>query len=173
MGRYEIRPADGSRSNRKRVGRGVGSGRGKTAGKGSKGQKSRSGYTKRPWFEGGQMPLQRRVPKRGFKNIFKKRYQVVNLKDLDRLTAGEVDAAVLREAGLIRTARKPVKILGDGELSRKISVRADAFSASARRSIEAAGGVCMVVGAPGAGATGSGPAEAGVEDKSIEARNAR
>ena len=144
MGRYEIKPADGSRSNRKRIGRGVGSGLGKTAGKGMKGQKSRSGYSRRPWFEGGQMPLQRRIPKRGFTNIFKVSYQVVNLGDLEKLKADEVDQVSLAEAGLVRTPRKPVKILGEGELTRKVTVKADAFSNSARQAIESAGGTCVV-----------------------------
>ncbi|MFC1544040.1 50S ribosomal protein L15 [Gemmatimonadota bacterium] len=143
MGRYEIKPADGSRSNRKRLGRGPGSGRGKTAGKGHKGQKARSGHKNRPWFEGGQMPLQRRVPKRGFTNPFHKVFQVVNLKDLEKVKGGEIDRAALREVGLIRSVGKPVKILGEGSIERKVTVRVDAFSEAARRAIEAAGGSCV------------------------------
>jgi large subunit ribosomal protein L15 len=144
MGRYEIRPAEESRQPRKRLGRGPGSGLGKTAGKGHKGQKARSGYKSKPGFEGGQMPLQRRVPKRGFKNPFRRSFQVVNLADLQKLEAAAVDQSALAAAGLVRSARQPVKILGGGEISRRIKVTADAFSENARRAIEAAGGSCSV-----------------------------
>lgn len=145
MGRYDIKPADGSRRSRKRVGRGPGSGTGKTAGRGSKGQKSRSGYTNRAWFEGGQMPLQRRVPKRGFKNPFKTVYEVVNVGDLDRVKTDEIDKGVLKEAGLIRSEKLLVKLLGDGKIERKVNVTVEAFSASAREAIEAAGGRCNII----------------------------
>ncbi|MFO7769660.1 MAG: 50S ribosomal protein L15 [bacterium] len=148
MARYKIEPAEGSRGSRKRVGRGPGSGKGKTAGKGTKGQKSRAGYTYRPWFEGGQMPLQRRVPKRGFKNPFRTPYQVVNLGDLEKVDSGEVDKQVLKDAGLIRHADKPVKVLGEGELTGKVNVTADAFSGSARRAIEEAGGSVTILEGP-------------------------
>jgi large subunit ribosomal protein L15 len=144
MGRYKIKPAEGSRTPVKRLGRGPGSGLGKTAGKGHKGQKARSGHKNRAWFEGGQMPLQRRVPKRGFKNPFRKAYQVVNLGDLQKLEVDTVDQHLLAEAGLVRSADQPVKVLGGGEISRKVAVTADAFSESARQAIEAAGGNCMV-----------------------------
>ena len=145
MGRYDIKPADGSRRTRKRVGRGPGSGRGKTAGRGTKGQKSRSGYTKRAWFEGGQMPLQRRVPKRGFKNPFKTVYEVVNIGELDRVKTDEIDKGVLKEAGLIRSEKLPVKLLGTGKIDRKLNVTVEAFSVSAREAIEAAGGSCTTI----------------------------
>ena len=145
MARYKIKPADGSRGSRKRLGRGAGSGKGKTAGKGTKGQKSRSGHTYRAWFEGGQMPLQRRVPKRGFKNPFRTSYQVVNLGDLERVGKADIDKQALEDAGLIRHADEPVKILGDGELKEKVNVTADAFSGTARRAIEEAGGSVTIL----------------------------
>ena len=148
MGRYDIKPADGSRRARKRVGRGTGSGYGKTAGKGTKGQKSRSGYKQRAWFEGGQMPLQRRVPKRGFTNIFKVPYQVVNLGDLERVKGDVVTKEILEECRLIRSASKPVKLLGNGDIHKKYDVTVDAFSASARKAIEDAGGTCTALEPP-------------------------
>jgi large subunit ribosomal protein L15 len=141
---YQINPTDGSRGRRKRVGRGTGSGLGKTAGKGHKGQKARSGHSRRAWFEGGQMPLQRRIPKRGFTPLFKQRFQVVNLNDLEHLEAVEVDARVLKQAGLIRDVDGPVKILGQGSLTRPLQIKAEAFSATARQAVEAAGGNCLV-----------------------------
>lgn len=137
---HELSPAPGSRKSRKRVGRGPGSGLGKTAGRGHKGQKSRSGYSRRAAFEGGQMPLVRRVPKRGFTNIFRTAYTVVNLDALAELE-GTVDPQVLREKGLVRKNR-PVKVLGGGEISKALVVRAHGFSATARSKIEAAGGTC-------------------------------
>jgi len=145
MGRYVIKPAEGSRRSGKRIGRGIGSGYGKTAGKGTKGQKSRSGHKHRAWFEGGQMPLQRRIPKRGFRNIFRIPYQVVNLKDLMRVKGGVIDKEALAEAGLIRSAKKPVKLLGGGEVQKKLKVTVDAITASARRAIEDAGGSCTIL----------------------------
>lgn len=141
---HDLAPARGSKKARKRVGRGPGSGFGKTAGRGHKGQKSRSGYTRRPGFEGGQMPLVRRVPKRGFTNIFRTEYVVINVDRLAELAAdgaSEVTPETLSEAGLVRH-RKLVKILGDGELDRALTVKAHAFSKPARQKIEAAGGTC-------------------------------
>lgn len=145
MGRYEMNPAEGSRQTRKRIGRGPGSGTGKTAGKGHKGQRARSGYSRRAWFEGGQMPLQRRVPKRGFKNPFRTVYEVVNVGDLERVEAEHVDKETLKEAGLIRSINVPVKMLGNGKLEKTFNVTVEAFSASARTAIEAAGGTCTVI----------------------------
>ena len=138
--------AKGSIKKRKRIARGEGSNRGGTATKGMNGQKSRSGYNKRAWFEGGQMPLQRRVPKRGFNNIFKKEYQVVNVETLQKLVDdkkvadGTFDAVVLFKNGAISKAAVPYKVLGNGELKAKINIEAHAFSASAKQKIETAGG---------------------------------
>ncbi len=144
-GIHDLRPSPGATHSRKRLGRGPGSGHGKTAGRGSKGQKSRSGYRHQRGFEGGQMPLHRRVPKRGFTNIFRIEYDIVNISDLNRFEAG---AAVTPEslAGM-RLARKsrPVKILGDGEIGKALTVSAHKFSAGARARIEAAGGRCEVI----------------------------
>lgn len=140
---HELSPAPGSRRTRKRVGRGPGSGLGKTAGRGHKGQKSRGGYSRRAGFEGGQMPLVRRVPKRGFTNVFRTEYTVVNLDALEGLE-GTVDPQVLRDRGLVRKGR-PVKVLGRGEVSKALVVRAHRFSAKARSKIEAAGGTCEEV----------------------------
>jgi large subunit ribosomal protein L15 len=137
---HELSPAKGSKHSKKRVGRGPGSGLGKTAGRGEKGQKSRTGYSSRPGFEGGQMPLIRRVPKRGFTNIWKTEYAVVNLSQLAELE-GEVNPQVLAEHGLVRSGKK-VKVLGDGEIGKALTVVADKFSKSAREKIEAAGGRC-------------------------------
>ena len=137
---HELSPAKGSKQKRKRVGRGPGSGLGKTAGRGEKGQKSRTGYSSRPGFEGGQMPLVRRVPKRGFTNIFKTEYSVVNVGELAELE-GEVSPEVLVRRGLVRSGR-PVKVLGEGELGKALRVTANKFSKSARAKIEAAGGTC-------------------------------
>jgi large subunit ribosomal protein L15 len=144
---HDLHPAPGAKKSRKRIGRGPGSGTGKTAGKGHKGQKSRSGYSRRYGFEGGQMPLVRRLPKRGFFNIFKVEFQVVNLRDLDRVFAdGEtVSVETLVEKGLVRGGKRPVKVLGDGELTKKLTVQVQKFSASARAGIEKAGGRCEVV----------------------------
>ena len=137
----DLAPAPGAKKSRKRVGRGAGSGLGKTAGRGHKGQKSRSGGGTPPWFEGGQMPLQRRVPKRGFTNIFKKRYMVVNVGDLDRFPEGsEVGLQELIEAGLVRKVYDGVKRLADGEITRPLTVKVHKASASAISRIEAAGG---------------------------------
>ena len=138
---HTLTPAKGSKHSRKRVGRGPGSGLGKTAGKGHKGQKSRSGYARMAGFEGGQMPLVRRVPKRGFTNLFKTSYAVVNLHQLEDFE-GEVTPESLVERGLVRSGSL-VKVLGDGELSRPLTVVAHKFSRSARAKIEAAGGSCQ------------------------------
>ena len=130
----------GGRKNRKRVGRGIGSGTGKTSGKGQKGQKSRSGGSPHPWFEGGQMPLQRRLPKRGFTNIFKKEYEIVNVADLARCAGIDpVTPEVMKEKGLIKKNRA-VKILGCGELKESLNVHAHKFSSSAQDKIEKSGG---------------------------------
>jgi large subunit ribosomal protein L15 len=137
----ELSPAEGATRPRKRVGRGVGSGWGKTSGRGSKGQKSRSGGNVRPGFEGGQMPIHRRLPKRGFKNPFKKRIAVVNLRDLAGFESGAVvDAAALAKAGLVKGVWDGVKILGDGEIANPITVKACSVSSGARVKIESVGG---------------------------------
>jgi large subunit ribosomal protein L15 len=141
-----LKPKKGSRHAKKRVGRGPGSGHGKTAGRGEKGQKSRSGYSRMLGFEGGQMPLHRRLPKRGFTNIFKKVFAVVNVSDLDRFDNGaSIDESTLRGEGLIKGAADGIKILGDGKLTKKLNVKATKFSASARKQIEAAGGTCQEI----------------------------
>lgn len=141
-----LKPAKGATRNRKRIGRGEGSGWGKTCGKGQKGQNSRSGGGVRPGFEGGQMPINRRLPKRGFSNYrFKVEYDVLNVADLSRFEAGStVDPDALASAGLVRKGR-PVKVLGDGELSAKLTVKAHKFSKSAVAKIEAAGGAAETV----------------------------
>ena len=140
---HELSPAKGSKQARKRIGRGPGSGIGKTSGRGEKGQKSRSGYAQRLGFEGGQMPLIRRVPKRGFTNIFKTEYSVVNLSQLAELAPEVTDVTpeILAERGMVRSG-KPVKVLGDGEIGKALKVTANKFSKSARAKIEAAGGTC-------------------------------
>jgi len=141
-----LKYAPGSVKKKKRIGRGQGSGSGKTAGRGHKGQRSRSGSKIRPWFEGGQMPLQRRVPKRGFTNIFRKQFQIVNLKDLDRVKkAGVISPEVLFDSGVIGNKNIPVKVLGDGELKKAMDVSAHAFSASAKEKIEKSGGKVVVL----------------------------
>ena len=142
----DLTAVPGSRRGPKRIGRGIGSGWGKTSGKGSKGQKARSGGSIRPGFEGGQMPLQRRVPKRGFTNIFAKEYRAVNVGALEKLEDGAtVDAKALAEAGIAKSGGRKIKILGGGKLSKKLTVRAAAFSGSAKQKIEAAGGKAEVV----------------------------
>ena len=142
---HELSPAPGSVKDSKRIGRGHGSGNGKTAGKGHKGQKARSGHGMRAGFEGGQMPLQRRVPKRGFNNIFATRYAIVNVSDLNAFDNNAVvDTEALRAKGLVKKAEYGVKILGNGELSKAVTVKAAAFSESAKAKIEAAGGKAEV-----------------------------
>lgn len=141
-----LKPAAGSTKNRKRLGRGPGSGTGKTAGKGHKGQNARSGGGVKPGFEGGQMPLQRRLPKRGFTSLNKKVYALVNLRDLEVFEAGSViDIDALGKAGLIGGVKDGVKILADGELSKALTVQAHKFSKSAAEKIEAAGGKAEVL----------------------------
>jgi large subunit ribosomal protein L15 len=146
-----LKYAPGSRKNRKKIGRGEGSGRGGTATKGMNGQLSRSGVKKRAWFEGGQMPLQRRVPKFGFTNIFKTEYQVINLNTLQRLAESKtIKTGVLKledfkKLGLISTTKKPVKILGKGELKSKINIEVNACSRSAKEKIESAGGTIKIL----------------------------
>lgn len=141
-----LSPAPGSTREVKRIGRGHGSGNGKTAGKGHKGQKARAGRGIRPGFEGGQMPLYRRVPKRGFNNIFAERYAEINVEKLNLLEDGiTVDAKVLVEAGLIKKVLDGVKVLGNGNLERKLTVKAVKFTESAKQKIEAAGGKAEVV----------------------------
>lgn len=140
----ELKPSKGARKKSKRVGRGPGSGSGKTAGKGHKGQKARSGGVKGPGFEGGQMPLQRRLPKRGFTNIFRKEYAVVNLGDLSDLS-GTITPETLMEQGIVRHAKSGIKILGVGELKSALTIRAHKFSKSAVDKIQAAGGKAEVI----------------------------
>lgn len=135
-----LTPVEGSVKNRKRVGRGHGSGLGRSSGRGDKGAGQRSGFKRRAWFEGGQMSLARRLPKRGFTNIFKKDFQIVNLTKIESLGLSVVSAKELFENGLIRSNLKPVKVLGDGKLSSKIDITATAFSISAKLKIQEAGG---------------------------------
>ncbi len=143
---HGLRPAKGANKKRKRVGRGPGSGHGKTATRGEKGQKSRSGFSQKVGFEGGQMPLHRRLPKRGFTNKFAKEYAILNVRDLNKFEDGtEVTPELLRQEGLVRKGKDGVRILGEGELSRKLTVRAHHFSESARQKIEQAGGSVEVV----------------------------
>jgi len=137
----DIKPAPGSRKSARRVGRGPSSGSGKTSGKGHKGQKARSGGSVRPGFEGGQMPMQRRLPKRGFRNIFRKEFAVLNLKDLAQLEdVSEITPEVLVEKRLVGGKSQGIKLLGEGEISRPVTVRLHAVSGSAREKITAAGG---------------------------------
>lgn len=143
----KLAPPKGANRKTKRVGRGIGSGHGKTATRGYKGQKSRSGTSIRPGFEGGQMPLYRRLPKRGFTNIFRKEYSVVNLKNLASFEPGaQVDPEALKAAGIVRNLRDGLKVLGVGELSHALRVRAHKFSKSAAEKIQKAGGTVEVIG---------------------------
>jgi large subunit ribosomal protein L15 len=135
----------GSKKKAKRKGKGIGSGHGKTACRGQKGQKSRSGAKSRPWFEGGQMPLQRRIPKRGFTNIFRCKYQTVNLKDLNRINVDQVTPEILFKERIIRKKRALTKILGNGEMTKSLQIKAHAFSKSAIKKIEAAGGKAITL----------------------------
>ena len=139
-----LTPVPGSTKNRKRVGRGAGSGLGRSSGRGDKGAQQRSGFKRRPWFEGGQMALARRLPKRGFTNLFRKEFQIVNLEAIENLGLDTVDAQILADNGLVRSALKPIKILADGELKLKVIVTASAFSESAKEQIEQAGGTATV-----------------------------
>lgn len=141
---HELKPAEGSRQVRNRVGRGTSSGNGKTAGRGQKGQKARSKV--RLGFEGGQMPLFRRMPKRGFNNINRKEYAIVNLETLNKFEDGaEVTPALMVEAGIVKNEKDGVKVLGNGELNKKLTVKANKFYASAKAAIEAAGGQAEVM----------------------------
>jgi large subunit ribosomal protein L15 len=143
---HDLSPAKGSRQKRKRVGRGPGSGHGKTSCRGHKGQKARSGGGPARGFEGGQMPLQRRLPKRGFTNIFKSMYNIINVEDLNRFDANtKVDAGVLTEEGLLRKKRLGVKLLGNGKVKHPIAIRVDRASRSAKEKIEAAGGRVEII----------------------------
>lgn len=144
--RHELQPAPGSRKERNRVGRGIGSGNGKTSGKGHKGQNARSGGGVRIGFEGGQTPLFRRLPKRGFTNIHRKEYAIVNLEALNRFEDGtEVTPELLLETGVVSKLKAGIKVLGNGELTKKLTVKAHKFSASAKEAIEAAGGTTEVI----------------------------
>ena len=142
---HNLRPAKGSKKTRRRVGRGTGSGMGKTSGRGENGQGSRSGWSSRPGREGGQMPLYRRIPKRGFFNIFRTSYQVVNVSDLSRCSANEITNESLKAAGLISKIKEPIKILGNGEIKKALTVKVQAFSKSAKEKIEKAGGKAEVI----------------------------
>lgn len=190
---HDLSPAEGSRKPRTRVGRGIAAGKGKTAGRGTKGQKSRTGGTIQPWFEGGQTPIHVRIPKlRGFRNLFRVEYEVVNVGRISALAetgvldapqiegADETAAAtetskpgkpapvtvtpdILAAAGLIRTLDKPLKVLGQGDVTRPLFIMADAFSASARMKIEAVGGTALVLEVPGTKSKPESPAEAASE----------
>lgn len=144
---YELSPVEGSKKSSKRIGRGHGSGWGKTAGKGHKGQKARSGGSIRPGFEGGQMPLQRRIPKRGFNNIFAKNIVAINLSTLNRKfeDGATVDIEALVNAGVVKNGFDGVKVLGNGKIDKKLTVKVNAFSESAKAAIEAAGGSAEVI----------------------------
>ena len=146
MNLESLSPVKGSVSKRKRVGRGHGSGLGKTSGRGHKGAGQRSGNKKRPWFEGGQMPLARRLPRRGFTNIFREKIQIVNIGDLEEIKDNTIiDPLFLENNGYIKSSMKPVKILGNGKISKKIKISASAFSASAKDKIEKAGGEIIIL----------------------------
>jgi len=145
---HDLKPPAGARQRRKRVGRGTGSGHGKTSGKGEKGQKARSGAHIHPWFEGGQLPLHRRVPKRGFTNRFRQTYAIVNLKDLERFEPGaKVTPGLLREIGMVKDLQAGLKVLGAGSLSKALTISAHKFSRQAAEKIIGAGGTVEVIGA--------------------------
>jgi len=146
MNLSNLHPAKGSRKNKRRVGRGPGSGRGKTAGRGMKGQKSISGYSRKIGFEGGQMPLHRRVPKRGFTNIFRKEYSEVNLDRLENITKKEIKLKDLVVSGIIKKETETVKIMGRGEISEPKTIHAHKFTRSAQKKIEDAGGKAVFIG---------------------------
>jgi len=144
-----LKPAKGANRKNKRVGRGIGSGHGKTATRGYKGQKSRSGSSSRPGFEGGQMPLYRRLPKRGFKNIFRKEYAVVNLADLTSFAEGtQVDPQLLKDKGIVKKIKDGIKILGEGEIQHPLNIRAHKVSKSALEKIQKAGGKVELISQP-------------------------
>ncbi len=143
---HELSPASGSRRTRKRLGRGVASGQGKTAGRGTKGQGSRSGGGVRPGYEGGQMPIHRRLPKRGFTNIFKKQFAIINVKDLNRFADGsQIDEVALVKQGLVKGRYDGIKLLGQGEIDRPVQIKVHAVSKSAQAKITAAGGTVEVI----------------------------
>ncbi|ELH8525436.1 50S ribosomal protein L15 [Staphylococcus pseudintermedius] len=143
---HELKPSEGSRELRNRVGRGAGTGNGKTSGRGQKGQKARSGGGVRPGFEGGQLPLFRRIPKRGFTNINRKEYAIVNLDQLNQFEDGtEVTPELLIETGVVKNEKAGIKVLGNGSLEKKLTVKAHKFSASAKAAIEAKGGAQEVI----------------------------
>jgi large subunit ribosomal protein L15 len=145
MNLSDLHPAKGSRKKRRRVGRGPGSGRGKTSGRGTKGQKSISGYSSKIGFEGGQMPLHRRLPKRGFTNIFRKEYMEVNLEKIEKISKKEVKPKDLKTAGIIKKESGAVKVLGRGDISSSKTVHAHKFSRSALKKIEKAGGKAVLI----------------------------
>jgi large subunit ribosomal protein L15 len=149
MNLSNLRPPAGQKKNRKRIGRGMGSGHGKTATRGSKGQHAGTGFSQKRGFEGGQMPLHRRLPKRGFTNIFKKQFAIINLGRLDKLEGDAFTADRLVELGVIKKLGEGLKVLGSGELTRKITVEAHQFSKSALDKIQKAGGTAQVIGAAG------------------------
>jgi large subunit ribosomal protein L15 len=140
-----LKPVSGARRTRKRLGRGPGSGHGSQSGKGHKGQKARSGYKSKAWNEGGQMPIARRLPKRGFTNIFKQEFQIVNLDSLEKLNQEMVDKDILYKNRVIRSQRVPVKVLGHGNINKPLTVKAHAFSKTALEKIEKAGGKAEVI----------------------------
>ncbi len=146
MNLSNLKPAKNSRKTRKRVGRGPGSGKGKTAGRGTKGQKSISGYSRKRGFEGGQMPLNRRVPKRGFTNIFRSEYSEVNLSRLAKLKKDEIKPEDMVKAGIIKKDGERVKILGHGDITSSMTIHAHKFSLSAQKKIEDAGGKAVLIG---------------------------
>jgi large subunit ribosomal protein L15 len=147
MNLSSLKPPAGQKHRKKRIGRGMGSGTGKTSGRGHKGARSISGYSIMRGFEGGQMPLHRRLPKRGFTNIFKKQYAVINLKDLEKLEGDTFNAAMLKKLGIVKKLGDGLKVLGSGEITRAIAVEAHIFSKSAAEKIAKAGGSTSVVGA--------------------------
>ena len=140
-----LKPIKGSVKGKKRVGRGHGSGLGKSSGRGDKGAGQRSGFKRRPWFEGGQMSLARRLPKKGFTNIFKKEFQIVNIYSIQKLDEEIITVGVLKKEGLIKSLFTPVKILGEGFIDKKIIIEANSFSVNAKQSIEKAGGTCKIL----------------------------
>ena len=140
-----LKPIKGSVKGRKRVGRGHGSGLGKSSGRGDKGAGQRSGFKRRPWFEGGQMSLARRLPKKGFTNIFKKEFQIINIYSIEKLDEEIITVNVLKKRGLIKSLFIPIKILGEGVINKKIIIEANSFSVSAKKAIEKAGGTCKVL----------------------------
>jgi large subunit ribosomal protein L15 len=147
MNLSQLKPPPGQKHKKRRLGQGMGTGRGKFSGRGAKGAKSISGYSRMRGFEGGQMPLHRRLPKRGFTNIFKKEYAIVNVSSLEKLEGSSFDAESLLKLGVIRKLKQHgLKVLGSGELKRKITVKADVFSKSALEKIQAAGGTAEVIG---------------------------